>query len=58
MSMMVWRSHNEMCCFMQLAQLKAAEEAIDGEAADEIADLRYHNQLCPSCTIRCRQFHN
>ena len=38
---------------MQLAQLKEAEGAIDGEAADEIANLRYHNQLCPYWSTKC-----
>lgn len=40
-------SHSEICRFVQLAQLKEAEGAVDGEAADEIANLRYHTQLGP-----------
>ena len=33
--------HDGLLC-MQLAQLKEAEGAIDGEAADEIGNLRYN----------------
>lgn len=50
---MWWRSHSKICYFMQLAQLKEAEGAIDGEAADEIANLRYHDQLCPYWSTKC-----